>query len=196
MSKIQKSIDFLLEIEQLKRVYRKARVKSDQNRRENSAEHSWHIAIAGQVLKDFCDFDVDINKVMQMLLIHDIVEIYTGDMPAYSDKALKDNHKIKEFQAMERLCSEFKLGQVNVFRELWQEFEAGVTNEAKFAMSVDRITPFIQNVHSEGGSWVESGATKAQILEHNKILQYVSAELWSYANTKIEFAVQQGWVRL
>ena len=194
MDKVQSSIDFLLELEHLKSIYRKGRIKADSNRRENSAEHSWYVAISAQILKDFIDVEVDINKVIQMLLIHDIVEIYTGDIFAFEDEQAKKTHKLKEHKAIEALCYKHNLKQVHVFKALWQEFEECVTNESKFAISVDRIMPFIQNINNNGGSWSEFGTTKIQILNHNKILKDVSLGLWHYINIQLEFAISKGWV--
>lgn len=191
---IQSSINFLQEIEHLKSIYRKARVKADANRRENSAEHSWYAAIAAQIVKEFIDVDVDINKVIQILLIHDIIEIYAGDMFAFEDKQVKESHKINEMQAIENLCLKHNLQQVNIFKSLWHEFEACTTNEAKFAISVDRMMPFIQNMNNNGGSWAEFGITKTQILHHNQMLRDISSGLWQYLNDQLILAVSKGWV--
>lgn len=150
--------------------------------------------MAAQILKDFIDIDVDTNKVIQMLLIHDIVEIYAGDMFAFEEKGRKESHKLEEKKAIDRLCSKFNLKQVEFFKSLWLEFEEGITNESKFALSMDRIMPFIQNTHNNGGSWSEFGTTKTQILNHNKVLKDISLELWTYINSQLELAINQGWI--
>jgi putative hydrolases of HD superfamily len=194
MDAIQSSIDFLVEVERLKGIFRKAKVKSNNNRRENSAEHSWHAAIAAQILKQFIVVDIDIDKVVQMLLIHDIVEIYAGDMFAFDDINAQQNQKLKENDAIEKLCSKFNLKQVHIFKSLWLEFEECKTNDSKYAKSVDRIVPLIQNMHNNGGSWSEFGTSKAQILKHNEFLKDVSTDLWMYLNSQIDIAVEKGWV--
>lgn len=194
MNNIKASVDFLIELDQLKSIYRKAKIKCDHNRQENSAEHSWHVAIASQILKDFTAIEIDINKVTQMLLIHDIVEIYAGDMFSFENERSKESHKLEEYKAIEKLCTQFNLTQVKIYKDLWHEFEACTTNEAKFARSVDRILPFIQNMNNKGGSWAEFGTTKQQILNHNKISKEVSSELWEYINNQLDFAVNKGWI--
>lgn len=189
---VDQSINLIMELEKLKAVYRKTKVQVDDNRHENSAEHSWHSSLAAQILYGFSDIKVDINKVIKMLLIHDIAEMYAGDLFAFDDN--QQQHKKLEYEAINRLFNNFPLESVAKIRQLWFEFEEGTTPEAQFALCVDRILPFLQNIHNEGGSWVEFNISKSQILKRNELLQSVSAELWDYLISQLDRAVVKGWV--
>lgn len=191
---IQHSINFIMELEKLKAVYRKAKIQADHNRRENSAEHSWHSSLAAQILSSFSDIEIDINKVIKMLLIHDISEIYAGDLFAFDHSEKQSQHKKAEHDAIDNLFNHFPIESVASIRELWFEFEEGKTPEAQFALSIDRILPFLQNINNEGGSWSEFKISKSQILTRNAILQSVSSQLWDYLNTELDRAVLKGWV--
>lgn len=191
---VDQSINLIMELEKLKAVYRKTKVQVDDNRHENSAEHSWHSSLAAQILYGFADINVDINKVINMLLIHDIAEMYAGDMFAFDDNQQQNQHKKLEHEAINRLFNNFPLESVAKIRQLWFEFEEGATPEAQFALCVDRILPFLQNIHNEGGSWAEFNISKSQILKRNELLQSVSAQLWDYLTTELDRAVAKGWV--
>ncbi|MBV7440876.1 HD domain-containing protein [Weeksellaceae bacterium TAE3-ERU29] len=192
--KIDNSISFIIELEKLKAVYRKAVIKSDGYRRENSAEHSWHASLASQILFSFSDIEVDINKVIKMLLIHEISEIYAGDFFAFGDSENKNHHQDAERKAINDLFKNFPIEFVKSVRDLWWEFEETQTLEAQFAVCIDRIIPFIQNMNNQGGSWSEFKITKTQILKRNSLLKSVSTQLWDYINMQLDYAVSQGWV--
>ncbi len=183
-----------MELENLKGVYRKSKIKSDNNRLENSAEHSWHAALAAYVLSDFLGDTVDVNKVIQMILIHDIAEMYVGDLFAFDSQHRQNEQKSKEHNAINEMASKFQLKQVDNLKALWLEFEEGKSLEAKFALAMDRFMPFLQNMNNGGGTWLAFGINKSQILERNKGLQELSLELWEYLNKELDKAVSQGWV--
>lgn len=191
---LNKSIDFIMELDTLKGTYRKARIKSDNNRLENSAEHSWHAALAAYVLSDFLENEVDIDKVIQILLIHDLAEMYVGDLFAFDSQQMQNKQKLEEQNAINSMCYKFQLNKTNSLRKLWLEFEEGKTLEAKFALAVDRLMPFLQNINNEGGSWLEFNINKSQILNRNKGLREVSLGLWNYFNEELNRAVLKGWV--
>ncbi len=191
---IENALALTMELETLKSVYRKTSVKPDNNRAENSAEHSWHAALLAYLLSDFVDIDVDINKVILMLLIHDVVEIYAGDLYAFADATQKAQQKQDEYNAIQQLYDKFPTDKASQIKSLWIEFEEGETKEAKFALSMDRILPFLQNMNNHGGSWNTFNVSKQQILKRNKALKEVSAKLWQYINQQLDQAVANGWI--
>ncbi len=193
-NKIDDSIDFIMALGALKGVYRKTAVKTDNNRKENSAEHSWHASLLAYALSDYIDIDADINKVMRMLLIHDVVEMYAGDLFAFVDEQQKAQQKQDEYDAIEKLYRTFPLEKVSELKALWIEFEEGETAEAQFALSMDRLLPFLQNMNNNGGSWAEFSVTKTQILARNAALENISSSLWQYLNQALNKAIANGWV--
>ncbi len=191
---IDHTLGLILELETLKSVYRETSVKADNNRAENSAEHSWHAALLAYSLSDFIDIDVDVNKVVLMLLIHDVVEIYAGDLYAFADKEQKAQQKQAEYSAINELYNKFPTDKVKEIKALWIEFEKGETPEAKFALSMDRILPFLQNMNNRGGSWNKFNVSKKQILKRNKVLEQISPRLWQYIHKQLDQAVANGWI--
>ncbi|MCE0492462.1 HD domain-containing protein [Vibrio salinus] len=195
MSKyLEEQLSFVLEIDKLKSVLRKSAVKSAGNRAENSAEHSWHVALMALVLKEHANEPIDILKVVKMLLIHDIVEIDAGDVIIYDHEARRQQ-EIKEKQAAERLFGSLPGKEGQEFKSLWFEFEAAESAEAKFAKSLDRLAPLMLNYHNQGKSWQENNINKEQVVEINRQIDKGSQTLWTYAQSMIEDAVQKGWLK-
>lgn len=194
MNGLEQQLAFILEIDRLKAVYRRTLVKADENRRENSAEHSWQIALSAQVLHPYAKESVDIQRVTKMLLIHDVVEIDAGDLFAFDDPSLHTEQALKEQRAAQRIFGLLPQEQSIELLGLWEEFEAATTNDAKFAKSIDRILPLIQNMANAGGSWLGKNIKKSQVIERNKYLQYLSPELWQYVNQQLELACNKGWL--
>jgi len=194
MKELSKQLDFIIELDQLKGIYRQTLVKSDKNRFENSAEHSWQISLAAQVLHEYAVENVNISRVMSMLLIHDIVEIDAGDMFAFSsDEALAEQED-KEVAAANRIFGLLPKQQFQNYKQLWLEFENAETQDARFAKAMDRILPLLQNMKNEGGSWVRHKVKKSQVIERNKYLKGLAPKLWIYACEQIDLAVTQGWL--
>lgn len=190
-----KQIDFILELDKLKAVYRKAMIKEDNNRNENSAEHSWHVSLLALVLHEYADDKINILKVLKMLLIHDIVEIDAGDTFAFStDESLRNSQEEREKLALERIFGLLPEEQAEEFKKIWIEFENGETKESLFAKSMDRIIPLIQNMRNEGGSWVGHNISREKLLEHNQYMKEVSKTLSEYLNSQIDIAVNRGWI--
>ena len=194
MQKLDSQLAFIFEIDRLKAIYRRTMVQSDNNRQENSAEHSWHIAMTAQILHEYAENDVDINRVVSMLLIHDIVEIDAGDMFAFDDPKLFAAQEQKEIQAAERIFGLLPEPQSKHFLQLWLEFESSQTVDARFAKAMDRILPLVQNMANEGGSWAVNKVTKKQVLHRNSYLQGLAPKLWLYVNQQIELACDKGWL--
>lgn len=177
---LDQKIAFLREIDALKSVVR-ASPLIDKSRRENSAEHSWHLAMYALILADQADEPVDAGRVIRMLLIHDIVEIDAGDTPIHAGHA-PDDQAHREQAAAERIYALLPGAQGDELKALWREFEEGRSNDARFAKSLDRLQPLIQNVATGGGTWIDHAVTEAQVFErYGPQISHGSRSLWDYA---------------
>lgn len=161
MPDLDKQLAFLREIDRLKTVVRLSPL-IDRSRRENSAEHSWHLAMYALVLAEHAAGTIDILRVVKMLLIHDIVEIDAGDVP-FHVPATHVGQAERERLAAERLFGLLPEAQAEEFRELWHEFEAAGSDDARFVKALDRFQPMLHNAATDGGSWVECAVTLEQI---------------------------------
>jgi len=193
-ARLNQQIDFIMELDRLKGVLRQNATPSAQ-RRENTAEHSWHLAIMGLVLEDQSPIPVDRVKVLCMLLLHDVVEIDAGDTFAY-DHASHDDKAEREAQAADRLFGLLPSDQNVEFRAIWDEFEDGQTAESKLARALDRLQPILMN-HRCGASssWAKHGITKEQVLNRNREVEDLSAALWALLNRCCNEAVAQGFLK-
>lgn len=194
MERIEKQIRFIKEIDRLKNIKRQSYI-ADKSRRENDAEHSWHIAVMALVLKEHADNkDFDILKVVSMLLIHDIVEIYAGDTFIYDEEGKKEQEK-KEKEAADKIFSLLPPDQEKEFRDLWDEFEAKESKEALFAKSMDRLHPMLLNYYAEGATWKKHDVNSSMVKDVNSGIADGSAVLWEYAEDLIEKAVDKGFLK-
>ncbi len=189
-ARLAAQLGFLIESEKLKDVLRRSSPVG-MSRRENSAEHSWTLALMAILLAEHANAPVNPGRVLGMLLLHDLVEIDAGDTFCY-DAAGNETKAERERQAAERIFGLLPEDQAKGFRELWEEFEEGVSAEAAFANALDRLMPLIQNFHNDGRSWREHGVTHRQVLERNRGIGEGSAGLWKYAEELIEKAKEQG----
>ncbi|GEA59960.1 HD domain-containing protein [Vibrio comitans] len=194
MQRLNQQLDMLMEIDQLKNVLRRTRVKSAQGRLENSAEHSWHVATMAMLTQEHANAEVDIARVLKMLLLHDIVEIDAGDTFVYDAVASKEQEQ-KELQAADRLFGYLPEGQREELRSIWDEFEAAITSDAKFAKALDRFIPMLLNYHNQGQSWVEHQVKRSQVIAINSRIQQGSETLWQKALQIIDEAVENGWLK-
>jgi putative hydrolase of HD superfamily len=185
--RFDKQIGFILEIDKLKSVIRQSYLL-DGTRQENSAEHSWHIALMGMILAEYVEQPVDLLRTLKMLLIHDIIEIDAGDTYCY-DEVGAMNQSSRENTAAERLFGLLPEDQMIELRELWKEFEARTTPEAKYAATIDRLMPLLHNYHTEGRSWREHGIKKDQVSARNEGMKDGSLALWEFAMSLIDDAV-------
>lgn len=180
MTRLDRQIAFLVEADRLKSVHR-ATTLADASRAENSAEHSWHLALYALVLGDQAAPDVDIDRVVKMLIVHDLVEIDAGDVPIFADvdtAALAE----KEFAAANRIFGLLPEDQRSDLRALWDEFEAAETPSAQFAKALDRFQPPMQNLASGGGSWAAYEATPDKIEARvAPAIKRAAPALWEYA---------------
>ena len=184
MSKTQQKIDFILELEKLKGVLRKTKPVG-QERFENSAEHSWQTTLTALILLDEADADIDVLKVLKMLLIHDVVEIDAGDVFVYDTSARAEIAE-QEAAAAERIFGMLPQPMGDELLALWHEFEGRETPESKFAKAVDRVNPVIQNLTSDGQSWVENHISRDRVLAMNSEIEAASPELWAVLKARIE----------
>ncbi|MDM1817927.1 HD domain-containing protein [Serratia ureilytica] len=187
------AIQFLMEIDKLKGVQRRTKVLGTQ-RQENSAEHSWHFAIAAMSLAPYAGDDVDIQRVIQMALLHDIVEIDAGDVLVYDLAARAAIHD-QEVAAARRLFGMLPQTQREYFTALWQEYEDGESADARFALLLDRTMPMLMNLHNEGQSWVENGISLEQVLARNASIADVHPELWHHLEQHLRDAQRKGWLK-
>ena len=195
MQDLKQQLDFILELDRLKAVYRKVMVKADKNRPENSAEHSWHIAMMAQTLHVYAAEPVNVARVTSMLLIHDIVEIDAGDTFAFAAQAELDAQEAKELDAAKRIFGLLPEQQYSEMLNLWLEFEAAETTDAKFAKAMDRVLPLLQNMKNDGGSWAKHNVSRSEVIARNNLLDGLAPKLWTYVAEQIEFAVEKGWLR-
>lgn len=194
MNQLGELFDFIREMDKLKAIYRRTTVKDDNDRQENSAEHSWHIALAAQVLQQYAAEPVAIDRVVSMLLIHDVVEIDAGDTFAFDEQHVLDGQLAKELEAAERIFDLLPDDQANNMKQLWLEFEQAETNDARFAKAIDRILPLVQNMANNGGSWAHHQVRKDQVLARNMFLKKSAPKLWNYVCEQIELATAKGWL--
>lgn len=185
---------FICELDKLKAVKRQITLPCDENRRENSAEHSWHVALMASSLSHYAKPSVDINRVIKMILIHDVVEIDAGDLFAFHEDALHDAQAEKEIAAAKRIFGLLPSPLSTNLLDLWTEFEAAKTDDAQFAKSMDRILPVFQNMRAGGGSWKKHGVSRGKIEARNNLLKTCSPPLWDYVTTQLDIAVSKGWL--
>lgn len=187
---IRQQLDFLTELDKMKQIFRRTPL-IDGSRRENDAEHSWHLAVMLMVLKDYAAPDVDINHAIQMALVHDLVEIYAGDTYAYDEKGYEDKLS-RETAAAEKLYAMLPHQQSKQFRALWEEFDACETPSSLYANAGDRLQPFINNYLTGGEPWSSNNITKSQALKRQEPVKHGMPALWEYVQNTINDAVAKG----
>jgi putative hydrolase of HD superfamily len=190
---LPQQIDFILEIDGLKSVRRRTSLL-DRSRRENTAEHSWQIALMAVLLAEHADPQVDINQVVMMLLVHDLVEIDAGDTFIYDEQA-RATQRDRETKAADRIFGMLPAAQGQRMRALWEEFETRESPEARFASAIDRLQPLLSNYFTKGATWKEPGVTQKQVIARNQLIGLSSPRLWAYAQELIKDAVRQGFLR-
>lgn len=178
-SRLKQQLEFCLEADKEKKIGRQTYI-SDASRKENDAEHAWHMALMTLILSEYANEEIDVLKTISMILIHDIVEIDAGDTYAYDEEA-KKSQKEREEKAADRIFNMLPEDQKQKFRMLWEEFEAAETKEAKFARTMDNLQPLMLNDATDGRSWNERGVRISQILKRNANTAKGSKELWEYA---------------
>jgi putative hydrolase of HD superfamily len=189
---LQSIIDFIRELDKLKAVERKMRPLG-LDRFENSAEHSWQLAVFAMSLSRFASKEVDVDRVIKMLLLHDIGEIDVGDVIAYATEG-QQQRKTAELAAVQRICAILPSDLNASFLDLWQEFEAAETPEAKFAHAMDRSIPIVLSLANNGRSWRENRIRYEQVVARNgPAVQQGCPALWTYLQQKLDEARDTGW---
>jgi putative hydrolases of HD superfamily len=185
-----KQISFIKEIDKIKYIQRKTKLFNS-DRPENDAEHSWHLAMMTIVLAEHSDTPIDVLKVLKMVLIHDIVEIDAGDIFMYDTEKSHTNTD-NERKAATRIFGLLPKEQAEELIAIWEEFEAGVTNEANFSRSMDRFEPLLQNASNNGGTWKEFDVDYSKVYEKKKVIKEGSTTLWKYAENLLNESVDKG----
>lgn len=209
-SRLESQLRFLLEADKMKSLYRQTYIIHDESRgasmreyegedkiykrRENDAEHSFHLALFAMTLAEHSNVPVDVLKVMKMVLIHDIVEIDAGDTYCYDTEGYKSK-RAREEAAADRLFGLLPEDQEKEYRELWEEFERTDTAESRFAAALDRMQPMLLNYSKDGVSWREHGVSFGQVFERNKHIADGSDELWEYMKGVLDEALGKGWLK-
>ncbi len=188
--RLAQQIDFIVTVDRLKQVYRRTRLIDD-GRRENDAEHSWHLALMAVVLREYAAEEIDLARVLVMHLIHDLVEIDVGDTFAYDDAGQADREE-RERVAAKRIFGLLPADQGATLLALWEEFEARETAEARYAAALDRLHPMLLNYHGEDSAWRRHDIRSAQVVAFNRHMQDGAPELWAYARELIDDAVAGG----
>lgn len=187
---LEKQISFIKEIDKLKYIERKTRLFNSE-RHENDAEHSWHLAMMAVVLSQHSNSEVDMLKVIKMLLIHDIVEIDAGDTFLFDTKKNHTNTE-EELIAAKRIFGLLPENQANELIAIWEEFEAGETAESKFAKAMDCFEPMLQNASNNGGTWKEFNVSYDTVIEKKKRMKEGSETVWNYAKNMVDDCVEKG----
>ena len=193
MRRIEQQLNFIIEIDKLKTILRQT-LLCDQSRRENSAEHSWHLAVMAMLLGEYSDGAVDTAHTMKMVLVHDIVEVDAGDVFAYDDAA---NHgkEERERAAADRIFGLLPPEQASDLRALWDEFEARETTESKFANALDRLQPLLHNSQTEGGTWRIHNVRRDQVLRRMDPVRIGIPEVWPVVMKIVDDACERGWIK-
>ncbi|WP_300601586.1 HD family hydrolase [Niabella sp.] len=190
MEQLIKQIAFIKEIDKLKYVLRRTRLLHS-DRRENDAEHSWHLAMMAIVLAEHANEPVDLLRVLKMVLIHDVVEIDAGDVFIYDTKKSHTNTE-EELKAARRIFGMLPQSQAEALIEIWEEFEAGQTADAKFARALDRLEPLLQNTSNDGGTWKEFDVRYDQVVAKKKVIAQGSEQIWAFAEDLLKQNLEKG----
>lgn len=192
MNPIEEILGFIVEIEKLKDVHRKTRPVGLE-RYENSAEHSWHVCLSALMLKDYANDEINVDRVIKMLLIHDLGEIDAGDTIIYAGET--QEIKDKELAGIQRILSLLPEGKSDEYLALWLEFEQGETVDSVYAKAIDRVPPLLHNLHGDGHSWKENNVPKEKVFNLNKRIAKGSEELWASLKQKLDDAVENGMLK-
>ncbi len=188
--RLEKQIAFITEVDKVKNIFRQTYL-ADGKRKENDAEHSWHLALSAVLLREHMKEETDLTRVMIMVLIHDLVEIDAGDTYAYDEEGAKTKRE-REEKAADRIFGLLPEDQGRMFRELWEEFEAYESADAKFAHLLDNLQPLLLNDASDGKSWAEHGVHKSQVCRRNAHIAETSQEVWEKMLQIMDKHVEKG----
>lgn len=189
--RLARQIEFIAEVDKLKEIFRQT-ILTQSKRAENDAEHSWHLCLCVIVLAEHAkEQNLDVLRVLKMVILHDLVEIDAGDTFAYDTAGMAGQHD-REAKAADRIFGLLPPDQAAEFRALWDEFEEKATPEAKFATAVDRFQPMLLNVRTQGHAWKKHGITQPRVLARNKGIADGIPLLWDYAEKMVAGSVARG----
>lgn len=191
--RLKKQLDFMLELDKMKNIYRQTYVLHE-DRKENDAEHSWHLAILAFMLEEYAAEPIDTLKVIKMVLLHDVVEIDAGDTYLYDEEGYKSKAE-REEKAAQRIFGLLPDDQRDEYYALWREFEDDITYESRFASILDRMQPLLLNYTKGGIAWKDHGVHKEQVLSRNRPYFDASHELAEVIESVIEDATAKGWLK-
>jgi putative hydrolases of HD superfamily len=189
-NRFESQIRFVKEIDKLKQVFRQT-LLIGKLRQETSSEHSWHIALMAIILLEYVEGQIDLLRVVKMLLIHDLVEIDAGDTPCYNELACQTKPE-RELKAANRIFNLLPIDQAHYLKLLWKEFEDCQTLDSKFANAVDRLEPLISNYYTEGKAWKKNKVRKNQVIKRIYSIKDISPKIWKYASDLVEDSVRKG----
>lgn len=184
---------FTAEIDKMTSVLRRT-LLLDKSRRENDAEHSWHIAVMAMLFSEYATAPVDIGRVVQMCVVHDLVEVYAGDTFAY-DAAGNADKEEREKKAADKLFAMLPEEQGQLIRSLWEEFDAMESPDAKYAACMDRLQPFFHNTLTDGHTWVESGTNRAAVEKRMAVIKEFMPKVYPWVAKNIDRAIEVGWLK-
>lgn len=187
-----KDIQFITELDKMKTILRQTSIIGEE-RREDDAQHSWHISVMAMILSEYSNEKIDVNKTIKMLLIHDLVELHAGDTFCF-DKEANVGKRQREEEAIEAISKNLSGTKGQEIKELWTEFEDMETDEAIFAASMDRLQPMLNNYNNNGGTWKKFNVSKRDILKRIEPLKLSSDKLWKFAESMIEDAHKKGLI--
>lgn len=191
--RLRAQLTFVAEVDRLKTILRASPLAAAE-RRENDAEHSWHLALMVLLLAEYADEPIDVGRAMRMVVIHDLVEIYAGDSPVFDPAAVVGQQE-REEAAADRLFTLLPADQAAEIRALWDEFEAGRTPEARFCKAMDRLQPMLLNWLNQGGTWQMPGATESTVRAREAGVVAASTTLGEATNALVEHGLRNGWIR-
>lgn len=190
---LDQQLKFVAEIDKMTQIFRRTML-IDGSRRENDAEHSWHIAVMALLFSDYVKEKPDLGRVVKMLVVHDLVEIYAGDTFAFDVEANKSKEE-NEIAAADKLFSQLPEEQGKEIRSLWEEFDEMKTPDSIYANCMDRVQPFLHNTLTTGATWVEGGVAKSQVEKRLAVVKENMPELWNWLEINIAEAIKNGWIK-
>lgn len=194
MERLDQQLKFTAEIDKMTSILRRTML-IDKSRRENDAEHSWHIAVMALLFEEYASEPVDIGHAIKMCVVHDLIEIYAGDTFAYDVEGNKSKAE-REEKAADRLFALLPEEQGAYIRALWEEFDGMETADSKYAVCLDRIQPFFHNTLTEGHTWVESGTTdRAAVEKRMSIVKKFMPSVYPWVEKNIDNAIAKGWLK-
>lgn len=194
MERLEKQLDFLLEADKMKNVLRQT-LLTDMSRRENDAEHSWHFALMAMLLYEYAEpKTVNLLRVLQMALVHDLVEIYAGDTFAFDEEGYKDKEE-RETKAADKLFGLLPKEQGEELRALWIEFDQMQTHDARYAAAIDRLQPFLNNYVTQGHTWALSGVSEDKVYRRIGVVKEAMPKAWGFVENVIKESVEKGYIK-